>query len=474
MSCVRRLWNKRGKLSFRLTRTYALTFTISTLCLSICIYLVSWQFLIRRQQTDLLASAQSIVDIFYEELSDGSSPADPELFWELNTDRNMMLLLLAPDRTLLNQMGNYAVYLEDLPVCNGQTVLYTQRDGLALLARGTEIWLDGEDLGSLIVVYRLDQECEFLEMLVWLLLALNVLGAALSLGVGRYTAGRMLQPISEMIQRARAIDAQALNVRIEVPPTEDELQLLALTVNDMLDRVEAAFARQAQFTQDASHELRTPLAVLQGNADLLARWGKDDPAVCNRCIAAIQRQVSYMHHLVESLLFLARGGNGAQMLQRAHIRLESFLAEIVEERRDIDALHHYTLQMDSALRPLYADSMLLRQLLLILIDNAAQYTPKGGGIHLSAMQKEDWVQILLRDEGCGVPEGQLEKIFERFYRVDKARARQTGGTGLGLSIARTIAEWHGGTISAHNAHEGGLCVSILLPDAGGEIKGSAR
>ena len=463
MSCVRRIWNKRGQLSFRLTRTYALLFTATTLCLSLCIYGVSWQFLINRQRTDLLGRAQSITDIFYEELSDGSAPEDPALLWELNTDENMALLLLSPDRSELNRAGDFAVDLQDLPDCDGRTAMYTQGDGLALLAHGTQIFADGENIGSLVVVYRIDREYEFLEILVWLLLGINLIGALISLAVGRYTATRMLQPISAMIRRAREIDAQALNVRIEVPEAEDELRMLALTVNAMLDRMEAAFVRQGQFAQDASHELRTPLAALQGNADLLARWGKDDPSVRNQCIAAIQRQVNYMHHLVESLLFLARGGAGEKMLRREDISLEDFFAEVLEERRALDPGHHYTLRLDAGLKQLRADPTLLRQLLLILMDNAAKYTPGGGGIHLIAEKDGNVVRLSLRDEGCGVPEEQLDKIFERFYRVDKARARQTGGTGLGLSIAQTIVELHGGTISAQNNPEGGLCVSAVLP-----------
>lgn len=157
-------------------------------------------------------------------------------------------------------------------------------------------------------------------MLAELLILLNLLGALLALAVGRITAGLMLRPIAGMIHRARSIDASALDARLEVPEAEDELRLLAQTINGMLDRVEAAYRRQAQFAQDASHELRTPLAVLQGNADLLARWGKDDPAVRDGCIAAIQRQTAYMHRMAENLLFLTRGDGSRQALQLAKNR----------------------------------------------------------------------------------------------------------------------------------------------------------
>ena len=195
--------------------------------------------------------------------------------------------------------------------------------------------------------------------------------------------------------------------------------------------------------------------MLQGNAELLDRWGKGDPAVRDKCIFAIRRQVEYMNRLVESLLFLSRGDNRAQVLRPEEIDLPVFLAEIISDRREIDPRHEYSLR---------ADPTLLRQLLLILLDNAAKYTPEGRGMHLSAAHCGTATRISLRDEGCGVPPDQLDRIFERFYRVDKARARATGGSGLGLAIARTIVSLHGGELYAENAAEGGLRVTVKLPE----------
>lgn len=264
-----------------------------------------------------------------------------------------------------------------------------------------------------------------------------------------------------MIHRARSIDASALDARLKVPEAEDELRLLAQTINGMLDRVEAAYRRQAQFAQDASHELRTPLAVLQGSADLLARWGKDDPAVRDGCIAAIQRQTAYMHRMVENLLFLTRGDGSRQALQLAEIDLPALLEEVTEVRREIAPQHRYALEVPQSCM-IHADETLLCQLLLILMDNAAKYTPEGGDIRLSATAEGGLLELEVRDTGCGVPEKQLELIFDRFDRVDKARARESGGAGLGLSIARTIVQLHRGTIRAENAHPG-LRLLVSLP-----------
>ena len=462
MLCVRRLWKNRNKLSFRLTRIYALLFTATMLSLSLIVYFVSWHFLLDRREKELLGSAENIVEIYYEEIAEGGDPLDPQVLWELNTSENMALALLAPQRRPLSQAVNFDVAFSEIPECEQRVVLYSQADGLPLLAWERNILVDGESLGSMVILLRVDGEYTFLDMLAWLLVVLNFAGIFAALAVGWYTSKRMLTPVSSIIREAEAIGEGALHTRLEVPEADDELRLLATTLNEMLDRVETAFIHQGRFTQDASHELRTPLAVLQGNADLLARWGKDDPDVRDKCIAAIQKQVAYMHHLVANLLFLSRGDSGVQALQREKVVLSALLSEIMEERRQFDGEHPYLLRTEAA--TLFVDASLIRQLMLILLDNAAKYTPSGGAIAVSAVRSDHGVKIDIQDEGCGVPPDQLASIFERFFRVDKARARETGGTGLGLAIAKTIVQMHGGKIWAENGLDCGLIVHIVLPD----------
>lgn len=467
MSCVRSLWGKRNNLSFRLTRTYALLFAVTMALFSLIIYFVSWHFLFDRREQELLSSAEHIMEVYYEEISEGHDPLEPELLWELSPSDSMSLLILSPSRQTLSEAANADVDISEIPSCRQSAALYTQSNGFSFLAWEKEIVLDGSAIGTMAFLLDANREYAFLKMLSWLLLLINLGGGAAALVIGWITSRRMLTPLSAIIRRAGAIDEGTLHTRLEVPQTQDELYLLTTTLNAMLDRVESAFARQGQFTQDASHELRTPLAVLQGNADLLARWGKDDPAVRDKCIAAIQKQTAYMHHLVANLLFLSRGDSGAEALQKERIALGDMLSEVIEERRVFDSAHVYQLQAQHL--SVLADESLLRQLLLILLDNAAKYTPAGKTIALEAAAAEGGTEIRVQDEGCGVPEDQLQKIFDRFYRVDKARARETGGTGLGLAIAQTIVQMHGGHIRAANNEAGGLTVYILLPENG--IKG---
>lgn len=464
MSCVRRLWNSRGKLSHRLTRSYALLFAAITVMLSLCVYFVSKNYLIGRLRDDLTRSAINIAEVYQEEVAEGHSPDDPGVLYELNSDENVALALVDVQGQTLSWAAYFALDTDIIPDCVGKGALYTQDDGLPLLAQGAPVTINGEPYATLTVIRRVDREYAFLRMLMLLLAVLDIAGAIVALAAGRVTAGRMLSPLSDMIRRAREIDAKALEVRLAVPSADDELRLLAETLNAMLDRVQDAFVRQSRFTSDASHELRTPLAVLQGNVELLARWGKDEPDTRDRCIATICRQVDYMNHLVENLLFLSRGDQNHQLLQRERFDLADFLGEIIGEKRDIDPNHRYTLDCADGIA-LSADPTLLRQLLFILLDNAAKYTGTGKGIHLLAETVGQRVRIIVCDEGCGVPEAQLDKIFERFYRVDKARARADGGSGLGLAIASTIVKLHGGAIHAENVPTGGLRVIAEMPMA---------
>lgn len=166
----------------------------------------------------------------------------------------MALALIGPDGGAISHAAYFDLSLTEIPDCAQGSVLYRQADDLPLLAQGVAVTLDGGAPGTLAVIRRVDREYEFLEMLIGLLAALNIAGAVVALIAGRITAGRMLAPLSEMISRAQAIDAHALDMRLALPPADDELRQLAQTLNAMLDRVQAAFVRQGQFTQDASHE----------------------------------------------------------------------------------------------------------------------------------------------------------------------------------------------------------------------------
>lgn len=241
----------------------------------------------------------------------------------------------------------------------------------------------------------------------------------------------------------------------------ETMEPLEAAVNSLINRMRESYRQQIRFVDDASHELRTPIAVIQGYANMLDRWGKDDPKVLQESITAIRTESEHMKTLVDQLLFLARGDMGRQKFTPERLDLGHMLQELRDESVLIDDSHHYALRADESCT-VWADPAMLKQAVRILVDNAAKYTPAGGDITLSLKLEGSDALISVQDTGCGVAKADAEHLFERFYRGDKARA-ETGGSGLGLAIAKWIVDQHGGRFSLVSYAGVGSRFTVRLP-----------
>lgn len=269
------------------------------------------------------------------------------------------------------------------------------------------------------------------------------------------------EKMEDLAIKLNAINAAKLDTRISVDETERELQGLAAAINSMLDRINDSYRSQIRFVSDASHELRTPISVIEGYANLLDRWGKNDEKTLEESIKAIKEEAANMKGLVEQLLFLARGDSNTMHLQPEAFDLSALAAEVLRETQMIDSGHDFVSNVRSA--SIYADKALIKQALRILIDNAIKYSNAGGTITLSVSEKGEQIHLTVQDEGIGIPPEAVSRVFDRFYRADESRAKSTGGTGLGLSIARWIAERHGGHMEVLSRQDIGTRVSIVIP-----------
>jgi len=232
-------------------------------------------------------------------------------------------------------------------------------------------------------------------------------------------------------------------------------------INNLLVRVRESNRQQARFVNDASHELRTPIAVISGYADMLSRWGKDDEKVLEESIAAIQKESTRMKHLVEQLLFLARGDSGKTALQLEETDLRAMMQEAYEESVMIDENHVYKFAAPEGEPPvMMADAGLLKQAVRILIDNAAKYTNEHDEIMLSVGTADGHSYLQVQDSGIGMAEADVAHMFDRFYRADEARGFE--GTGLGLSIAKWIVDKHGGHFEILSRPDLGTRIRIVL------------
>lgn len=286
----------------------------------------------------------------------------------------------------------------------------------------------------------------------------------LALIAGHFISRRILTPIRAIMRTAGSIEVERLGQRLTIPRARDELSELARTFNRMLERLQEGFVQQQRFVSDASHELRTPLTVILGYSDMLSRWGREDKDILAEGITAIRSEAENMQQLIEKLLFLARADQKRQAVHKEAVLLTEILADTMEKMQMVTSSHEVVLDRnDEAV--VSADPVLLRQLFRVFLENSRKYTPAGGHIRASSILAEDGksVTVTLSDDGIGIAPEHQAHIFERFYRVDSSRTKETGGSGLGLSIARWIAEQHGIRIAVKSAEGQGTAISLVMP-----------
>ena len=277
--------------------------------------------------------------------------------------------------------------------------------------------------------------------------------------------------LSEMDGEAEQRYQKLENAIDNLSPAEDDQRLatgdaelagLETAVNKLMARMRDSYRQQARFVSDASHELRTPIAVIRGYADLLDRWGKTDETILEESIDAIKSESESMQHLVEQLLFLARGDSGRTPLNVSGFDLSEMMSEVCEESAMIDKDHDYRFVSGGEIRA-RGDISLIKQAARILIENASKYTPEGGEIILKSFVSDGRPAISVQDSGIGISESDIPHIFERFYRADDSRSKQTGGSGLGLAIAKWIIDRHGGRIEILSRKDIGTRITVILP-----------
>lgn len=309
---------------------------------------------------------------------------------------------------------------------------------------------------------NLQKENEYFGIFTSTIFFINIFSLIATLGIGSKTSKKMLLPIKDMTKITKAISINALETRLNVSISKDELKDLAETINKMLDGIQASYELQNQFVSDASHELRTPIAVIQGYANMLYRWGKDDKEVLDEAITAIKSEAEDMQQLVEKLLFLARSDKNTQKIEKESFYINDLIEEIIKETKLIDTSHEIKNDVNEK-TSIYADKKLLKQALRVFIDNSIKYTPSAGSITLNSYIKKKNLMLEIIDTGIGIPKEDLPYIFNRFYRCDKSRTKESGGTGLGLSIAKWIIGKHNGSIVVESRPEVGTKIIIGLP-----------
>lgn len=426
--------------------------------------LLSWTW--REQQLDSMRQIAKLMldDITYDELSGQiTTMAIPEKVSGISAS-SFGIQVWHANGTLAASSSNVKTFskpLDERSIWSAEPV-WRELDTLQgpLLAYTFPIFnvSTGDIVGALQLVSSTETMNEALSRLVRVMIAIGVVALVLAFMVGSVLAGQALQPIETISETAKAITAaDDLSKRIPYNGPPDELGQLATTFNATLERLERLFLVQRRFVADVSHELRTPLTAIMGNIDLMQRYGTDPVS-----LEAIESECKRMNRLVGDLLLLAQADSGRLTLREQVVDLASLAVEVYKQTKVLaDGVEYRTGILDVA--RVKGDPDRLKQLLLNLITNALKYTPAGGKVMVSIAPKDGFAFITIRDTGIGIPTEDLPHIFDRFYRVDKARARQMGGSGLGLSIVSWIVEAHKGKIWAESELGKGSTFTVQLP-----------
>lgn len=451
---------KFRRISWRITFTYAVVFSAVVILLNFLV-LYGVRFYLREQaisqvnaigkniKSKILGIGEEQKDIYDEELINDAV---------INSDINIKIA--DSNGRILNQSSNFAPHVNIM--ANPNRVMIVENEERHLIVKNFVISNDSRIIGYVQVAKNMNREYSFLKLLFMVLLIADAIGMITSVITGFSISQKILRPIQEITNTAKIITATDLNVKINVGEVDDELSNLAKTFNEMIERLKISFEKQNQFVSDASHELRTPLSVINGYINLIDRWGKNDKEVLQESIEAIKNEVKYMTELVERLLFLARGDSGVIKLQKEVFSLNELIKEVIKETELLcqDRILNYNIQEQINI---FADRKLIKQMLRAIVDNSIKFTQQMGIINISATKIFDKVKIVIEDNGIGIPQEEIPKIFDRFYRVDKVRSRSAGGSGLGLSIVKWIVEAHGGSISIESDVGKGTKVIVLLP-----------
>jgi len=316
-------------------------------------------------------------------------------------------------------------------------------------------------------------------LLLILIIAVPLALLVASLG-GQFLANKALKPVDHITQTARMITSQNLNQRINPPKVKDEISRLVETLNEMISRLDRSFRQVKQFSTDASHELKTPLTILKGEVEVALRKERV-PHEYEQVLKSNLEEINRMSQIVEDLLLLSRADSGEIRLNKEDMNLNEILNEVVahvnvlaqsKNLRIETSNHHEEIHI-------FGDPLRIRALFLNLIENGIKYTEEGGSIHIlltkdtlvqdgkqsgrAQGEQGEFVKIIVSDTGIGIAEEDQERIFDRFFRVDKARSREQGGSGLGLSICKWIVEAHRGEIKVESELGKGSSFIVKLP-----------
>jgi|KBSSwiStaDraftv2_1062776.scaffolds.fasta_scaffold183571_2 two-component system OmpR family sensor kinase len=467
----------------RLTVWYTTVMALVLVVLSGTTYLLLRKDVVRRADAQAIELADSFLSTVDAEMGDGSKPesADVGIAAAISEHRfrDVVFVVFSSQGQLLGvsksheQLGRTtepspeAVSASLRPLLVKTGILHSVYvSGRIYRGYVRHISIEG-DAAILVVLQSLHRQNEFLAILARTFVIVIPLAIVLAAAGGYLLARRSLSPVVVMSNQASHIGAENLHDRLVVKNPRDELGKLAASFNELLDRLDQSFERQRRFVADVSHELRTPVAILCGEAEVTLAQETRTEQEYRESLQILKEEAKRLKLIVEDLFTLARADAGQHPLALSDFYLDELAAECSKNVRTLASAKDISISSetrgDVVVR---GDEVLLRRMLLNLLDNAIKYTPRGGKVALRSGEENGCYRLSVEDSGPGIPADLQSRIFERFFRVDKARTRgesDGGGAGLGLAIASWIAGAHGGRLELTRSTSKGSLFTVYLP-----------
>ena len=452
----------------RLTVWYAAVLALSLIAFAVIVYYAAANIFYSRQDELLRSTAQTVASAYVQELEEEQSAEKAnDVVLAQMVFPNRYVEVADADGRVVAWSSNLAGHQLTVPAA---VLSEARQDGAFVVLNQLRVAVvplsvdRSKQIGFAIVAEPLSVVDEGLRRLrrdflfgVPLILVLASIG-------GYFLARKSLSPIALMNQQTQLITAKNLSARLDVAHPRDEVGRLATTINELLARLDAVFQEQKRFITDASHELRTPLAVLRGETEVALQQERAT-AEYKESLALIKDEAERLSRIVENLFMLARQPVDTPSMVNEPVRLDELVSDCVRAAHVLAMQKGLRLKIEGALPPVTVsgDDEMLKRMLLNLLDNSVKYTASGGEISVALRSQNGDARIVVTDTGIGIAESDQRRIFDRFYRVDKARSRALGGAGLGLSIARWIVEGHGGSLSVESVPGRGSAFTADLP-----------
>ncbi len=422
----------------------------------------SW--LLNQEETDMKQAMEQVIQqlrLQENELSEQELEENVSLLEKLNNNNQLIRVLNEDGHAIISDMNGDFPIIEPNEIYNDEQFHYISIGEQNSLVYSKELQMPTFN-GRVEIIRSLQSLDQVREHLRFAMSMFAIAALIISGLIGYFISYLLLRPVNSITKTMKKIKSSGFKERMPEYPQKDEIADLTIIFNEMMDVIEQSFQQQKQFIEDASHELRTPVSVLEGHLSMLNRWGKNNQDILEESLQASTEEVTRLKKLIISLLDLSRLEQNRVESDLTPERVKWLLEHTIQDFRMLHQNFSFQLTLDS-LHLYKVSEQHLQQIATILLDNAVKYSFHEKNIFLHTYETDHHFVLEISDQGIGIPKEDMDKVFDRFYRVDKARSREQGGTGLGLAIAKKIVELYKGTIEIKSKVGQGTKVIVRFP-----------